>query len=116
VGADDLDRDLLSGMPLRETSYRDELADDADIDVRFLKSGRTVVDYVIVLLVCERGEWHTVRVYDNTHGNHDMHRYTRDGVKRSPESFHHGSAGEAMRSAIGAVRSGYKEMIESWRR
>ena len=67
--------------------------------------------------------WHTSGesgarsgVYDNTHETHDMHRYNRNGVKKSPENFHRGSAGEAMRSAIGAVRSGYLEMIESWRR
>lgn len=115
VGSDDLYRDL-SGVPLRETSYRYELSDYADIDVRYLRRRRTVVDYVVVLLAYERGEWRTVRVYDNTHETHDMHRYNREGVKQSPESFHHGSAGEAMRSAIGAVQSGYMEMIESWRR
>jgi hypothetical protein len=112
----DLDRDLLNGVALRETSYRDELGIGVDIDVRFLKDRRTIVDYAIVLLTYERDKWHTVRVYDNTHGAHDMHRYNRDGVKQPPESFHHGSAGEAMRSAIGTVRSGYLEMIESWRR
>ena len=87
MGSDDPDRDrnLPSGEPLRETSYRDPLDEDVDIDVRFLRRLRIVVDYVIVLLVCEGGAWCTVRVYDNTHGDHDMHRYNQDGVKQPPE-------------------------------
>jgi hypothetical protein len=105
-----------AGGVLRETRFRDELSESADIDVRFLMDRRAVVDYAVVLLVYERGECCTVRVYDNTHGAHDMHRYNRDGEKQPAECVHQGSAGEAMRSAIKAVRSGHKEMIESWRR
>jgi len=74
------------------------------------------VDYAVVLLARERGEWCAVRVYDNTHGAHDMHRYNRDGEKQPAEYVHQGSAGEALRAAMEAVRSGHKEMIESWRR
>jgi hypothetical protein len=103
-------------MPVRETIYRHPLNEGVDIDVQFLRQGRAIIDYAIVLLAYERGEWRTVRVYDNTHGDNDMHRYNRDGVKQPAVSFHRGSAGEAMRNAIGAVQSGYMEMIESWRR
>jgi len=99
-----------------ETRYRDPLAEDAVIDVYFLTRRGTVVEYVIVLLAREHGELRAVRVYDNTHQIHDMHRYNREGVKQPAETFHQGSAGEAMRSAVDAVRKGYREMIESWRR
>jgi hypothetical protein len=116
VGSHDLDPDVLRSVLLRETSYRYELDYGVDIDVRFLRRRRTVIDYVMVLLAYEQGEWRTVRVYDNTHETHDMHRYNRDGVKQLAEPFHRGSTGEALRSAIEAVRNGYLEMIESWRR
>lgn len=99
-----------------ETDYRDRLAVEAAIDVHFVTDRSGVTDYAIVLLVRADGAWAAVRVYDNTHGNHDMHRYNRDGVKQAAETFHQGSAGEAMRSALEAVRGGYNEMIESWRR
>lgn len=99
-----------------ETSYRDRLDTDAAMDVRFLTQGISVVDYAIVLLAREHGLWHAVRVYDNTHAVNDMHRYNRDGVKQPAETFHHGSAGEAMRSALDTIRDGYSEMIDSWRR
>jgi hypothetical protein len=86
------------------------------IDVRFLRRRSEVLSYVVVLLARESGELKAVRVYDNSHGDHDMHRYNREGVKRAAETFHRGSASDALRIAIDAVRSGYGEMIESWRR
>jgi hypothetical protein len=45
-----------------------------------------------------------------------MHRYNREGEKQPAETFHEGSASEALQSAIETVRSGYNETIESWRR
>ncbi len=102
-------------MRAHETSYRDRLDSDVAMDVRFLARGVNVIDYAIVLLVREYGLWRAVRLYDNTHAINDIHRYNRDGVKQPAETFHHGSAGEAMRSALDTVRGGYSEMIESWR-
>jgi hypothetical protein len=65
----------------------------------------------------EEGErLRTVRVYDNAHGVHDMHRYNQAGEKQPAEVLHHGSASEALQSALRSVRDGYREMIESWRR
>ena len=99
-----------------ETAYRDWLDAETAIDVRFTTLRTEVIDYVVVLLAVEAGDLRAVRVYDNAHGDNDMHRYTRAGFKRAAERFHRGSAGEALRSAIEAVRGGYSEMIEAWRR
>lgn len=51
----------------------------------------------------------------NPQGEHHMHRYTLDGSKEEPETFHHGTPGAAMRDAIAMVRSGFERMIEQWR-
>lgn len=99
-----------------DTTYKNELAPDALIFVRFITDRGVVTSYSIVLMAVEGGDLRAVRVYDNAHGVHDMHRYTREGVKQAAETFHRGSAGEAMRSAIEAVRGGFREMIDSWRR
>lgn len=101
---------------VQETSYRYELDVEAAIEVRFVTRRDDVVDYAVVLLVEERNAWRAVRVYDNVHQMHDMHRYNRAGEKQTAETFHRGSADEALQSAIEAVRDGYSEMIESWRR
>lgn len=99
-----------------ETVYRDQLDAEAEIEVRFVTRRGVLVEYAVVLLVEERGELRSVRVYDNAHGLNDMHRYNRAGEKQRAEAFHHGSASEALQSALSAVRDGYREMIESWRR
>ena len=64
-----------------------------------------------------RGRWQTVRVYDNTHGQDEMHRHTLSGGKQaaevlSPES----DFGVAMRAAREDVIAGYEKMIQGWRR
>ncbi|MGC2375302.1 MAG: hypothetical protein WA484_15645 [Solirubrobacteraceae bacterium] len=99
-----------------ETSYRDEFDLNVAIDVRFFTRHGEVVDYTVVLLVEDRAEWHAVRVYDNAHQINDMHRYNREGEKQPAETFHEGSASEALQRAIEAIRTGYSEMTESWRR
>ena len=72
---------------VHETSYRTRLSFEAILDVRFLRQRNEVIDYVVVLLVQEGGVMKAVRVYDNTHGDHDMHRYNRDGVSKLPRRF-----------------------------
>lgn len=99
-----------------ETVYRDQLDAEAEIDVRFVTRRGVLIEYAVVLLVEEEERLHTVRVYDNAHGVHDMHRYNRAGEKQTAEAFHHGTVSEALQSALSAVRDGYREMIESWRR
>ena|ERR1700722_3606445 len=101
---------------VQETIYRRPLGSEALVDVRFLTIRGRVIDYAVVLLAVELSEPRAVRLYDNAHGDHDMHRYNRDGVKQQAETFHRGSADEALQSAIQAVRNGYGEMIGSWRR
>ena len=70
---------------MRETSYRYELDLDTAIDVRFLAQRDEVVSYAVVLLVEEEDDWRAVRVYDNAHQIHDMHRYNRSGEKQTAD-------------------------------
>lgn len=101
---------------VHETTYRDRLDFGVAIDVRFVTDKTGITEYAVVLLSRVQGQLRAVRVYDNAHGCHDMHRYNSEGVKQAAEIFHQGSASEALQSAIEAVRGGFSEMIESWRR
>ena len=74
-----------------------------------------LVRYKIVLLVEDGGERKTVRLFDNCHGIHEMHRYTRDGTKRPAERFHHGTVQEAMDAALEWVHTSGGEMIAAWK-
>ncbi|HUN78347.1 MAG TPA: hypothetical protein VMU32_05465 [Solirubrobacteraceae bacterium] len=68
-----------------ETSYEDELDPEAAILVRFVTRRGVVRSYSVVLVALEGDASRAVRVYDNAHGVHDMHRYTREGVKQAAE-------------------------------
>jgi hypothetical protein len=99
---------------MRETDYRLALDHDAEIVVRFSTDKQGVTSYRVVLLAVIDGEQHAVRVFDNAHGVHDMHRY--EGQTKLPaETFSTATAGEAMRDAIGQVLGSYREMIEVWK-
>lgn len=85
--------------------------------VWFATEHRQVVGYSIVLLALHEGSWQTVRVYDNAHGENEMHRHTLNGGKQAAEVFRSGSDfGEAMRAARAEALARYENMIEGWRR
>ncbi len=75
--------------------------------VRFSIEARNVVDYAVVLLVKEREESETVRVYDGTHGVNELHRYTHKDGKQAAEIFHSGTLGMGMRAAIDEIKRNY---------
>lgn len=83
--------------------------------VRFHRRRSEVTGYALVLALGVQGRMETVRVYDAVHGRNEMHRYTRKLGKQPAEVFHHGTLGEGMRTAIGAIKHGYEEMIDGWR-
>jgi hypothetical protein len=100
------------------TEYIDRLdrAQGVALLVWFETSRDDVTNYALVLVVRDDGRFRTARVYDGAHGQNEMHRYTRKLGKQPAEVFHRGTLGEGMRTAIDAVRDGYREVIEGWRR
>lgn len=105
----------------KKTHFTEVLTHDADLIVRFEHERGAVVRYTVILRhIDATGRARTVRVFDNAHGvedpqgEHHAHRYTPEGVKQMGESFHDGSAGEALRAAIAIVREGFQEMIQPW--
>jgi hypothetical protein len=94
--------------------YADPLDDGVAIAVRFVTEDGVLVRYAVVLLVGDRDEARPVRLFDNTHGVHEMHRYTRDGYKQPPELFHSGTPSEAMNAAKAWITDGWRGMIDGW--
>ena len=82
--------------------------------VEFETERAKVLDYAVVLMVEFQGRLTTVRVYDGSHGRNEMHRYTSRAGKQPAEVFHHGTLGEGMRSAIGAIKRSYEDMVDGW--
>lgn len=84
------------------------------VEFKTEQRGCEVIDYSVVLVVEERGRKKTVRVYDGSHGENELHRYTRDGGKQAAEVFDRGTLGTGMRAAIDEIKHGYEEMIDGW--
>jgi len=66
----------LSSPSQKPTSYRLRLAEQAGVVVWFATERGKVLSYSVVLLALHGGRWQTIRVYDNAHGQNEMHRHS----------------------------------------
>ena len=99
------------------TRYTRELAPGrAYVSIELTTSRGSLATYRIVLVAIHEGVEHTVRVYDNVHGVHEMHRHTLSGGKRPGEVVHYGEPAEASAAAERAITDAWEEMIAGWLR
>lgn len=88
---------------------------DTDVRVHVEREGQPLDKYAVMLQVDEDGEWATIRLYDNAHGNHDMHRY-RGGNKQPAETFHYGTSRDACPAAILELKAHWQAIVEGHER
>jgi hypothetical protein len=88
------------------------LAENARILIEF--EGRPLERYAVMLQLRIEGRWQTIRLFDNAHGDHDMHRYTGD-EKQPAERFAEGAVNEIAPQAIGYLIDHWKAIADSWR-
>ena len=75
---------------------------------------RPLERYAVMLQLRIEGRWRTVRLFDNAHGNHDMHRYT--GFEKQPaEKFAEGAVNEVVPMAIRHLIDHWEAIAESWK-
>lgn len=87
------------------------LAPDARIYVDL--EGRPLEHYAVMLQLRVDGSWQTIRLLDNAHGDHDMHRYT--GSEKQPaERFADGAVGEVVPMAIRYLIDHWEAIARSW--
>jgi hypothetical protein len=98
------------------TEYDFALSDEAVVYARLDTEHGEAVSYAVTLAAEENGELRTVRVYDNAHGEPEMHRYSRDGEKQPAEQAPGATASEGFNMALDLISSGFTEMIDGWRR
>jgi len=60
------------------------------------------------------GKWQTIRLLDNAHGDHDMHRYT-EAERQPAERFSEGAANEVAPEAIRYLIDHWEAIAESWK-
>ena len=88
------------------------LAEDARVLVEL--EGRPLERYAVMLQLRVAGSWQTIRLLDNAHGDHDMHRYT--GSEKQPaERFAEGAVNEVAPMAIRYLTEHWEVIAESWK-
>jgi hypothetical protein len=92
-----------------------DLVLDVDVRVHVEREGRPLRQYAVMLQVMRDGHWATIRLYDNAHGQHEMHRY-RLNEKQPAETFHHGEPREACPAAILELKDQWQAIVEGWER
>jgi Ser/Thr protein kinase RdoA (MazF antagonist) len=78
-------------------------------------AGRPVAHYAAMLQVLRAGRWHTIRLIDNVHDKHHMHRYT-GSVKQDAVSFEVGDPRDVLPKAVAYLVRASNSIIESWKR
>ena len=76
--------------------------------------GRPLERYAVMLQLRIEGRWQTIRLLDNAHGAHDMHRYTR-ATKQPAERFADGTVNEVAPMAIRYLIDHWEAIAESWK-
>jgi hypothetical protein len=92
--------------------FNRRVADGVRVHVVF--EGRPLEHYAIMLQLRIEGRWQTIRLLDNAHGDHDMHRYTGT-VKQPAERFAEGPVNEVAPQAIAYLVKHWKSIAESWK-
>lgn len=87
---------------------------DTDARILVYLEGRPMERYAVMLQLRIEGKWQTIRLLDNVHGDHDMHRYT--GSEKQPaERFSEGAVNEVAPKAIRYLIDHWEAIAESWR-
>jgi hypothetical protein len=84
---------------------------DARILVRH--GGQPMTRYAAMLQILWEGHWYTIRLIDNAHDVHHMHRYAGD-IKQDAVSFEIGDARDVLPKAVAYLVRASESIIESW--
>jgi hypothetical protein len=86
----------------------------ADARILIHLEGRPMNSYAVMLQLQIEGQWQTIRLFDNAHGDHDMHRYT--GSEKQPaEPFSEGAPSKVAPEAIRHLIDHWEAIAESWK-
>lgn len=75
--------------------------------------GRPLRRYAATLQIRRGGGWQTIFLFDNSHGDHDMHRYT-GRTKQPAERFMEGDPREVLPAAITFLVDHWQAIVGSW--
>jgi hypothetical protein len=76
--------------------------------------GQPVTRYAAMLQILRDRQWRTIRLIDNAHGEHHMHRYTGE-FKQDAVAFGVGDPRDVLPKAVAYLVRASGSIIESWR-
>ncbi len=71
--------------------------------------------YAAMLQIFRDRRWQTIRLIDNAHNEHHMHRYAED-IKQDAVSFETGDTRDVLPKAVAYLIRASESIIESWHR
>lgn len=86
---------------------------DADTRVLVRHEGRPIATYAVMLQVRRDRTWLTIRLVDNAHGHHHMHRFVGT-TKLEGVPFAQGNTVDVIPEAIGYMLKACRSIIEGW--
>ena len=96
-------------MPNRIAEHTRIIDAETEIRVRLEFDHGRLVGYAVVLV--HRGR--AVRSFDNAHGQHDVHRYDKQGRKLKAEKFSDGAVQDGLDTALTYLQESWQRIIES---
>jgi hypothetical protein len=82
--------------------------------IRVVTKGRPIESYAVSLELLHDGRWTTIRLIDNAHEEHHMHRYNGT-VKQPAEQFMSGGTREVLPQAINFLRDHWEAIVRAWK-
>lgn len=86
----------------------------ASVRVLVRTEGRPLEGYAVMLQVRADAGWQTIQLFDNAHGQHDLHQYTGN-EKQPAERFMEGAARDVVPVAIKHLIDHWEAIIEAWK-
>jgi hypothetical protein len=103
---------LIRAMSRKDRSLLFSL--DPGVTILWERSSHPPVEYAIVLLVERDGVRHTVRTFDNAHGEREHHEHPYVGDVKHPPVVTDGEVNTAMHAALRSLQRNWPAIVSQW--
>lgn len=87
---------------------------DADVEIVVDRSSAYPIEYSIVLVARRGGNWHTVRLFDNSHAPNEHHEHAYVGSEKQPPGIRRCTAEAAISEALLRLRIEWADIVARW--
>jgi hypothetical protein len=99
-------------VPIKDRETIWELADE--VFVFYRRSSSHPVEYAITLQLARDGVWHTICLFDNSHGVEEHHEHRYVGSCKQPPAITTGDVNVAMAAALNKLFTHWSQIRDAW--